>query len=84
MFELVSGLTVNWSKTHMPGIFIPKSDCIHLANLLGYAYKGWPLEYLGLPLGGSWRLKEFWQPVLECCKRRLAIWKATTYPLVVE
>lgn len=31
---------------------------------------------LGLPLGGSLREKEFWEPVLDRCKKRLAIWKA--------
>lgn len=41
------------------GITLPTSDCDQIAKLLGYFYKDWPTEYLGLPLGGSPRKKEF-------------------------
>lgn len=29
------------------------------------SYKGWPNDYLGLPLGGSPRSREFWDPVVD-------------------
>lgn len=38
--------------------------------------KVWPTKYLGLPFGGSPREKEFWYPVLDRCRQRLARWKA--------
>lgn len=69
-FELVSGLKVNWNKTHMLAISISESACSHLANMLGCAFKVWPSEYLDLPLGGSPRQKEFWLPVLDRRKQK--------------
>lgn len=49
--EKVSGLKVNWSKTHILGISLPPTDCLLLANSLGCSLKDWPSEYLRLPLG---------------------------------
>lgn len=37
--------------------------------------EGWPLEYLGLPLGGNHRSRSFWDPVVERAEKRLARWK---------
>jgi len=34
-----------------------------------------PLEYLGMPIGGNSRLKQFWQPMIEKVNSRLSNWK---------
>lgn len=64
-FELVSGFTANWSKSHLSGIGLTDSECTHMASVasvLGCSNRGWPNEYLGLPLGGSPRNRDFWEP----------------------
>lgn len=47
-----------------------------MANILGDPHKGWPTEYLGLPLRGSPRNKSFWESGLERCRKKLSRWKA--------
>lgn len=34
-FELVSGLKVNWCKSHVLGISLSDAECIHFATLWG-------------------------------------------------
>lgn len=50
-----------------------------MADILGCSYKGWPTEYLSLPLGGSPWNRSFWDPVLDRCRKKLSRWKAN-YP----
>lgn len=73
-FELVSGLRVNWSKSHMLGIALSNYVCAQMANLLGCSHQEWPSEYLGLPLGGSSRKRDFLNPVSRRCKSKLLRW----------
>lgn len=49
-FELVSGFKVDWSKSQLSSIGFTDTENIHMAGILGYSYRGWPNEYLGLPL----------------------------------
>lgn len=56
-FELVFRLKVNWPKSS--GVSLAHADCLLLANSLGCSLKEWPSEYLGLPLGGSLRSRDF-------------------------
>lgn len=55
-----------------------------MAELLGYSHKGWPSEYLELPLGGSPWNKGSWESVLDKYRKRLASWRLTTFPLGLE
>lgn len=52
-----------------------------MANLLGCAYREWPTEYLGLPLGGS---PGTWNLVLDRRGRNYLDARLTVYPLGVE
>lgn len=52
-FEMSLGFKVNWVKSHLSRISLPDSERLHLADLLGCSNKGWPSEYLSVPLGGS-------------------------------
>ena len=38
---------------------------------------GWPILYLGLPLGGNPKACGFWDPVIESISRRLDGWQKT-------
>lgn len=70
-FELVSGFKVDWSKSQLSSIGFTDTENIHMAGILGYSYRGWLNENLGLPLGGlSWN-KDFWEPVLDRCSKKL-------------
>lgn len=42
---------------------------------MGCKIGSWPSKYLGVPLGGNPRAKEFWNQVIERCKKKLALWK---------
>lgn len=64
-FELVSGLKVNWSKTHLWGISLPESECIQMAHRI-----------LKFTFGRIIEEKKNGEPGLDHCKRRLTIWKA--------
>lgn len=72
--NLVFGLEVNWSKSHILGISLPFADCLLLANSLGCSLKNWPSEYLGLPLGGSSRSRDICNPIIDRCGSRSATW----------
>lgn len=50
-FELVSGYSVNWAKSSLAGSSLSEADYVRFVRLLGCPYKGWPSEYLDLPLG---------------------------------
>lgn len=39
-FELVSGFKGNWSKSHLSGLGLTDSECLHMASLLGCSNKG--------------------------------------------
>lgn len=71
-FELVFGLKVNWTKSHLLGIALTGPECTQMANALGCSEKGRQSESLGLPLGGSPWEKEF----RNRCTSRLTRWKA--------
>lgn len=77
-FELVSGFSVNWAKSSSAGLSLSVADFVRFARLLACPYKCWPTEYLGLPLGGASRNKNFWDPVLDRCRERLA-WSKASY-----
>ncbi|RVW84852.1 putative mitochondrial protein [Vitis vinifera] len=46
-----------------------------LAELLDCKASGWPILYLGLPLGGNPKACGFWDPVIERISRRLDGWQ---------
>ena len=73
-FEVVSGLKINLSKSEI----VPVGDVPHieeLVELLGCKQSVLPLQYLGLPLGTTFKETAIWNPVLERVEKRLASWK---------
>ncbi|PHT46967.1 Protein transport protein-like, partial [Capsicum baccatum] len=58
-FEAISGLHINWSKSHLyPINVVPEMD--HLSRILGGVVGNLPSVYLGMPLGAKSRT-QFWR-----------------------
>ncbi|GMP93319.1 hypothetical protein CsSME_00043204 [Camellia sinensis var. sinensis] len=75
IFEIVSGLKVNLSKSSVVGINLEDSYVHRVVDMLRCCIDSFPLKYLGLPLGGDPRLASFWELVLVKIGKRLEGWK---------
>ena len=75
IFDVVSGLKVNLTKSCVVGINLERSCELRMAEVLGCPFEKLPLKYLGLPLGGDPRTEAFWNPVLFKIGKRLEGWK---------
>ena len=74
-FELALGLRVNFSKTKFGGLGLDASLLKVFSNTQNCKHMDVPFVYLGMPIGGNPRLKQFWQPMIENVNSRLAKWK---------
>ena len=75
LFEGISGLHINWGKSHIyPINSVPNIEL--LATILGGEVDSLPTVYLGMPLGAKSRSKNIWDAVLEKCEKKLSRWKA--------
>ena len=74
-FELASGLKINFHKSKLVGINVPRNNVVCYTKTLNCAQMGIPFTYLGLEVGGNPRKKIFWEPVLNKLKSRLNVWK---------
>jgi hypothetical protein len=73
-FEAVTGLKVNMTKSEM----VPIGEVHNLsamAKLLYCRIGSLSLQYLGMPLGASYKALEIWNPIIEKIERRLAGWQ---------
>jgi len=74
LFEAASGLKVNLEKSNL--IPVGNLDQVgRLAGILGCGVASLPVNYLGLPLGASYKSIHIWDEVIEKIKHRLASWK---------
>ena len=72
-FEEVTGLKVNMAKSEM----IPIGEMQNLPNLadiLSCKIGVLPMNFLGMPLGSSFKSISSWNPIIEKMERRLAGW----------
>ncbi|GKV09903.1 hypothetical protein SLEP1_g21337 [Rubroshorea leprosula] len=75
IFELVSGLKINFNKSQLIGIGVKEEWLEKMAWIL-CCKKGYlPFKYLGIPIGGRSGKLSFWKPVLEGVSRKLSTWK---------
>ncbi|WJZ97307.1 hypothetical protein VitviT2T_015918 [Vitis vinifera] len=74
-FGHISGLKVNLDKSNIYGINLDHAHISRLVETLGCKASGWPILYLGLPLGGNPKAGGFWDPVIERISRRLDGWQ---------
>ena len=73
-FEAVSSLKINLGKSKL--VLVGRVHNLDLLlNVLGCKQATLPMKYLGLPLGGKFKDKTIWNPILEKIERRLARWK---------
>ncbi|WMV37954.1 hypothetical protein MTR67_031339 [Solanum verrucosum] len=75
LFEGMSGLHINWGKSHLYPINLV-SNMELLASVIGGEVGALPAIYLGMPLGAKSQSKEIWNTVLEKCEKKLVRWKA--------
>ena len=75
VFGHISGLKVNLDKTNIDGINLEQNHLSRLAKLLNCKASGWPILYLGLPLGGNPKACGFWDPVIERISKILDGWQ---------
>ncbi|RVW90395.1 hypothetical protein CK203_045762 [Vitis vinifera] len=69
VFGHISGLKVNLNKSSIYGINLDQAHLSRLAEMLDCKASGWPILYLGLPLGGNPKACGFWDPVVERISR---------------
>ncbi|WMV09233.1 hypothetical protein MTR67_002618 [Solanum verrucosum] len=75
LFEAISGLHINWRKSHIyPINHVPDMEL--LAIILGGEVGNLPTIYLGMPLGAKSNSKGIWDSVLEKCEKKLTGWKS--------
>ncbi|GKV36996.1 hypothetical protein SLEP1_g45072 [Rubroshorea leprosula] len=74
-FELVSGLKINFNKSHLIGIHVQESWLNKMSWVLCCKVGVFPFKYLGIPIGGSSRNKAFWKPLVELLSTKLSTWK---------
>ncbi|RVX04354.1 putative mitochondrial protein [Vitis vinifera] len=80
VFGHISGLKVNLDKSNIYSINLEQNHLSRLTEMFDYKASGWPIIYLGLPLGGNLKACGFWDPVIERISRRLDGWQKTFLP----
>ena len=75
LFDLASGLHVNFHKTALMGINIPDPWLHNAAETLMCQQGSIPFTYLGLPIGCATHRLSAWEPILEKLGKKLAGWK---------
>ena len=75
LFEALSGLKVNFSKSLLVGMNVAMSWLNEAAMVLNCKVGSIPFMHLGLPIGGNARRLSFWKPFLNRFKSRLSCWK---------
>ena len=76
LFEAMSGLKVNFTKSQLIGVNVHGSWLNETALFLKCKVGNLPFVYLGLPIGGDARRLSFWDPIIHRIKTRLSEWKA--------
>ena len=74
-FEAISGLHINWNKSHLYPINVVL-EMDHLSQILGGAIGTLPSIYLSMPSGAKYRFIDIWNPILEKCEKKLTRWRS--------
>lgn len=75
LFDLASGLLVNFYKSSIMGIHVSDGWLKNVTEILMCKQDSIPFTYLGLPIRGWSQTLAAWQPILEKIRRKLASWK---------
>ena len=76
LFQSLSGLKVNFSKSCLVGVNVVDSWLAKAALVLNCKVGSIPFMYLGMPIGGNSRRLSFWEPLLNRIRSRLAGWSS--------
>jgi hypothetical protein len=76
LFEELSGLKVNFSKSMLVGVNVSGSWLSEAALVLNCKVGSIPFMYLGLPIGGNARRLSFWDPLIRRINSRLSGWRS--------
>ena len=77
LFQLASGLQVNFHKTSIHGIHTDDLWLQSAAKALLCKVGGFPFSYLGLPMGGNVSRLSTWDPIIKKIEGKLATWKGS-------
>lgn len=77
LFEISSGLKVNFHKSQLVGINVGTEWLNEAASFLNCKIGAIPFIYLGLPIGADARRKSTWQPVVDKIRGRLSSWNSS-------
>lgn len=72
LFEIISGLKVNFGKSKLYGPCVPENELIESANLLGCDIERG--QFLGMRIGVNNRRKSSWSWLIQKVKNRIARW----------
>jgi hypothetical protein len=76
LFELISGLKVNFHKSMLVGVNIDDSWLVDASLVINCKIGHVPFIYLGLPIGGNPRRRSLWAPMIEKIRKKLSGWKS--------
>ncbi|GLT40913.1 hypothetical protein SLA2020_150100 [Shorea laevis] len=76
IFELVSGLKINFGKSQLVGINVSEEWMSKMAHILNCKQGKLPCRYLGVPIGGSVKKISLWKPLIESFEKKLRNWKS--------
>ena len=75
-FELLSGLKINFKKSHLCGVEVLEQFIEVAAIKLKCGKSAIPFKYLGIPLVANPKRIKTWEPFIDRFKKRLANWKS--------
>ncbi|GLT98877.1 hypothetical protein SLE2022_163520 [Rubroshorea leprosula] len=76
-FQLISGLKINFGKSYLYGFNVSEGWIKGAAAVMRCGVGKVPFSYLGLPVGGNSGRRQFWNPVLNRFRQKLASWKSS-------
>jgi hypothetical protein len=75
LFERVSGMKINFSKSEFVPVNMLESDIHEVAHILNCPIGSLPLKYLGVPIHFEKLKREDLQPVIDKSIKRVAGWR---------
>lgn len=73
-FEVLSGLSVNFNKCCLYGMNVDQESLYEMADLLGCRIDHFPINYLGIKVGGNVRKVVDWSFLVDKIRKRLNKW----------
>lgn len=75
LFQLVSGLTVNYDKSNLVGIGMEEGEILEMANRFGCLAGSLPINYLDIKIGTSLSRVVNWKYIVDKIQRKISGWK---------